>query len=159
MATRTGASMNWGGLDRAMERAAKKLSNRTALLSAIGEAMISGVQQRFTDQVDPQGNAWKPTRRGGHILSDTARLRNSIDKAVTNDGVMVGSNLPYALIHQMGGTIKPKNGDYLRFRTAIGFVSVKQVVIDARPYLGLSQDDIEEIRETIADFLGEAFRG
>ncbi len=155
-----GASINWGGLDRALDRAARELSNKKKLLSAVGEVMISGTLQRFQDEEDPDGQPWTATRRGGKILSLTARLQRSIEKHVTDDAVMVGSNLVYALIHQMGGTITPKNGQYLKFKTQGGqWVQVREITIPARPYLGISEDDKEEIKETVSEFLRSAIMG
>ena len=72
---------------------------------------------------------------------------------------MVGSNLPYARIHQLGGTIRPKKGKFLKFRGLDGEdVFVKEVTIPARPYLGISDDDREEIMDTMTDFLEGAFK-
>ena len=38
-------------------------------------------------------------------------------------------------------------------------VSAKEVTIPARPYLGVSKDDRDEVKETIAEFMAGAFRG
>ncbi len=87
-------------------------------------------------------------------------LRDSIEYAATDDKVMVGSNLPYALIHQEGGIIKPKNGKYLRFKGRSGNdVFVREVIIPARPYIGVSRVDMEEVRAILSDFLAGALRG
>ena len=72
---------------------------------------------------------------------------------------MVGSNLPYARIHQKGGTIKPKKAKKLVFKGRGGKkVAVDEVTIPARPYLGVSADDMKEVRETISDFLAGTFK-
>lgn len=42
MAGKSGVSLNWGGLDRALNRAGRNLSNRQALLDSVGEALVSG---------------------------------------------------------------------------------------------------------------------
>ena len=75
-------------------------------------------------------------------MTDKAFLRRSIDYAATPEKVMVGSNLPYARIHQLGG------------KTGKGH----KVDMPARPYLGVSKEDMEEVRETMADFLAGAFK-
>jgi phage gpG-like protein len=47
-------------------------------------------------------------------LIDTGRLINSIRSEVTKDGLTVGAyNMPYAAIHEFGGTISAKNARYL----------------------------------------------
>lgn len=159
----TGASWNWGGLDKVMSKAAQKLGNKQELLESVGEALVSGTLDRFDAEEDPQGNKWKPSRRareeGGKTLSDTAILRRSVEYATAGDKVMVGSNLPYALIHQTGGTIKPKTAKRLVFKGSGGKkVFAKEVTIPARPYLGMSDEDREAVQETISDFLADAFK-
>ena len=91
--------------------------------------------------------SYDPARRDapltfGHPQTDKAFLRRSIDYAATPEKVMVGSNLPYARIHQLGG------------KTGKGH----KVDMPARPYLGVSKEDMEEVRETMADFLAGAFK-
>lgn len=157
-----GVSLNWGGFDRAIANAARKMSNKKLLMSTIGETLVSGTIKRFASEEDPEGRKWKQSRRaraqGGQTLSDNAHLRNSIDYAATSDKVMVGSNLVYARIHQLGGAIRPKNGNYLKFRTANGgFVSVRKVEMPARPYLGVSAADLEEVKAVFTEFMKGCF--
>lgn len=160
MAANGGASINWGGLDAAISNAIGKMANREDLLEACGEVLVSGTLKRFQDEQAPDGTPWAPVRRSGKILTDSAGLRSSIDSAVTKDSVMVGTNKKYAGPHQFGATIKPKNGKHLKFKTAGGkFVSVKQVIIKKRPYLGVSKEDRKELIETMHDYLAGAFKG
>ena len=148
MAKKTGVSMNWGGLDTALGKAAKALhGRRKALLAEVGEAMVSSTMQRFIEGVGPDGTPWTPSQRAlaqnGKTLVDKAHLQNSISAAVTSDAVFWGSNLPYAQIHQKGG--KAGRG--------------KKVTLPARPYLGLNNDDREEIAAIVSDFAKDAFKG
>jgi phage virion morphogenesis protein len=160
-----GAALKWGGFDKALDKFQAKLANQKgALFDALGEALVSGTVQRFKDEQDPEGKAWAPVARPGKILTDTARLRNSIDYAIAGDTILAGSNAMYALIHQKGGTITPKKGKYLKFKVGGkggkggNWISAKQVTIKARPYLGISKSDWEEIAATIRDFIGGAFK-
>lgn len=181
MAGKTGVSLNWGGLDKVVGRVAHKIANRKLLLESVGEALVSSTFQRFMDEEDPTGKKWEPSQRakptedkrapmrrdakgrllkgsgkitkgnkGGKTLQDTGSLRDSIDYATTPDSVMVGSNPDkmgtnkvYAAIHQFGG--KAGRG--------------RKVTIPARPFVGISKEDMEEVQGTIADFLADAFRG
>lgn len=155
---KSGVSLNWGGLDKALLGAAKRLSERRLLMDGIGEMMVSSTLQRFEDEKGPDGKAWKPSiratpsegsgkkikgRKGGKTLTDTARLRKSIEHRATGDEVMVGSNVAYARIHQRGG------------RAGRGL----SVDLPARPYLGVSKQDAEDIREMVGDFLADALTG
>jgi len=68
-------------------------------------------------------------------------LRRSLRIEATESSVTIGSDRPYARIHQEGGTIEAKNGGWLRFKTADGkWVTVRQVTIPARPYLPVMTD-------------------
>ena len=146
MATKNGVSLNWGGFDKALGKAAHKLGDTQALMESVGEALRSGTIERFEAEEDPQGKKWKPSARamagGGKTLDKESHVKDSIDYAATSDKVMVGSNLPYARIHQLGG------------KTGKGH----KVDMPARPYLGVSEEDMDEVRETMADFLAGAFK-
>lgn len=163
MAGNSGVSLHWGGFDKAMANAAKKLASKKLLMASIGETLVSSTIKRFTTETAPDGKAWQPSERamsqGGQTLSDTGLLKRSIEYAATPTKVMVGSNKEYARIHQKGGIIKPKNGKALKFKGRDGKnVFVKQVKIPARPFIGISEEDKKEVRETIHDFLIGAFK-
>lgn len=159
---KSGVSLHWGGLDKALGRATGKLGNTQALMESVGEALVSGTKKRFDEKKDPEGTPWKPSRRalekGGKTLMHSGRLRRSIDYAATSDKVMVGSNLAYARIHQKGGEITPKKAKKLVFKDSDGkIVAVDAVTIPARPYLGVSKEDMEDVKATMADFLAGVF--
>lgn len=146
MAAHNGVSLHWGGLDKAIAKAGNTLGHTQALMESVGDALVSGTLKRFDAEEDPQGNKWAPSGRaaddGGQTLTDTARLRRSIDYAATPGKVMVGSNLTYARIHQKGGkTGKGHSAD-----------------MPARPYLGVSEDDMDEVKTAMTDFLAGAFK-
>lgn len=63
MAVRSGVSLNWGGLDRALMNAARNLSERQTLMDGVGEMLRSSTVQRFEDEEDPEGTKWKPSKR------------------------------------------------------------------------------------------------
>ena len=141
-------TLNWGGLDKAVGGAALHLrGSHKALLTEVGEAMVSGTLQRFQDGVDPEGQPWEPSQRaladGGKTLVDSAALQNSIAALATASAVYVGSNLVYSRIHQDGG----KAGRGLK------------TTIKKRAYLGLSAEDMKEVQGIVADYLSGAFGG
>ena len=78
MTAKNGVSLNWGGFDKAMGKAALKLGNTKSLMNSVGEALVSGTLQRFADEEDPQGQKWPKSGRaaneGGQTLTDTGRL-------------------------------------------------------------------------------------
>lgn len=91
---------------------------------------------------------------GAHkLLVQTGELRNSIMVgAVTDFSVEIGSPLPYARIHQLGGTIgaitiKPRNKQALAIPTAQGVIirrsaNIPERKIPARPYLKVQPEDV-----------------
>ena len=159
-----GVSLKWNGFDKAVAKAAKKMANSRLLMASVGEALVSGTIRRFNNEESPKGEKWEKSGRaiaeGGQTLSDTAHLRKSIDFKATPAQVMVGSNLLYSRIHQLGGTIKPKKGKALKFKGKNGQdIFVSEVNMPARPYLGVSKADMDEVRETMAEFIKGAFKG
>ena len=129
-----------------------------AVLWPIGEKLASNTRDRFDEGRDPQGNRWAPLspwylpfKRGPSVLKGAAMsggLQGSITSAVAGHDVAVGSNKVYAAVHQFGATIRPKRaGGMLVFRDAGGqaWGAARQVTIPARPYLGLSAEDEDDI--------------
>lgn len=128
-------------------------------MAAIGEGLRESTVRRFETSTGPDGKRWKTSIRaketGGKTLIQTARLRNSIHTEYDESGVAVGTNDIRAATHQFGDSgrvIRPRKKRLLRFRIKGQWVSVKKVSVDipARPFLGISEEDDEEIR-TILD--------
>lgn len=123
-------------------------SLRPAMME-IGEHLQGSVEERFRTETDPQGNAWEPlsaftlaNKRNDQILTERGGLRGSVHYTVGDHALEQGTNKIYGAIHQLGGTIRPKNGPALAIGRPGGeFALVKKVTIPARAYLGLSDDD------------------
>mgnify|MGYP000005465406 FL=1 len=134
------------------------LSDTRPLLEDIGDVLLLNIDRRFDDGKGPDGTPWQKANRGGQTLVDTARLRNSFDKRVSDRTVSAGTNVIYARIHQFGGTIKPKRAKVLAFNIGGEAIFAKQVTIPARPFLGIGDEDTKGIRGAIADFVRTAHR-
>lgn len=108
----------------------------------IGEYMLGQVQDRFDgqrlfdDSQMPQSKAAK--ERSGMTLIDRRLLYKSYVYEKTADGVVVGSDSPYARIHHFGG----ETG-----RTGARFE------MTARPVIGENSRDDDMIGEIILDEL------
>lgn len=129
-------------------------------IAALGE---SSTRLRFRTQRGPDGQAWKPSLRaqltGGRTLTQAGHLSGSISSNAGNDYAEWGVNRIYAAIHQIGGTIRAKSGA-LKFRLANGaFAVVKAVRMPARPYLGVNDDDRNDILAIISRRLSGASGG
>lgn len=154
---------NQAQVQRALTMLAAVGRSPEALLKPIGVKLASNTRDRMQAGRDPQGNrfaplspAYLPFKRGPSVLVGAGMqggLMGSITSAVSGDQVAVGSNKVYAAVHQFGATIRPKNPKgLLIFRDARGraWGAAREVTIPARPYLGLSgedQDDILDITE------------
>jgi len=117
---------------------------------------------RFKQSRGPDGKKWKTSIRAasgsGKTLIKTAQLRNSIKTKSDASGFAVGTNVKHAATHQFGEkgrTIRAKKAKYLHFKGGDGWAKVKKVKIkiDARPYLGFSEDDQKEMKATVEDFM------
>lgn len=147
------------GLESALAAARARALDLHPLMDQIGMAMETTTHERFTEERAPDGKPWAPTIRkreeGGQILRDKGHLDNSITHLASSDSVEIGSNLIYARPHQDGATIRAKGGGKLKFALpgSLGFRSIEQVIIPARPYLGLGGDDELTIEELAEDYL------
>lgn len=127
------------------------------MMEAIGAVNENAARERIeSTNVSPSGQAWKPSLRvrenGGKTLMLKHHLADSLTSEATATEVATGSNLPYARIHQLGGTIVPKTQKALKFRLPSGgFVTVKKVTIPQREYLGPSADDLAAWADIVED--------
>lgn len=114
-----------------------KLAQSTLLARA---KRLSGKDGLYT----PKGQLRKPAARlmaNAKILLDRGTLRQSVQVLQTTPtSVTVGSRLPYAAIHQLGG--KAGRGGKVR--------------IPARPFVGMSANAERQIINTINAYLGTA---
>jgi phage gpG-like protein len=122
-----------------------------AVLTQAGDTLIDLIGLTFNDQQDPWGNAWSPLSplsRSGQALLDTGRMRNSIDKQISGETLLVGTNVCYALTHQFGATVTagkptgsnlcgyvPKGAKRLAWSAGGAIHFAKSVTIPARPFM------------------------
>lgn len=140
----------------------------------VGDILVGSAGRNFQAQTGPDGRKWTPLRPGtisarirkGQVPITILRgnrkgvsgtpLAGSISHEASDDGVRVGSPIPYAAIHQLGGTIeKPagtgwKAGRRFAKRSEAPegrdvAIPAHRITIPARPYLGVSAADQEEI--------------
>lgn len=118
----------------ALERLAQATAHRAPLMRSIAGTMESAVLQNFDVGGRPKWLGLK--YRQGTPLVDTENLMGSITSDYSNDMATVGTNEPYAAIHQFGG--KAGRG--------------RKVGIRARPFLALTPQDEEDILEDVQDY-------
>ncbi|QLB40506.1 phage virion morphogenesis protein [Mannheimia pernigra] len=117
-----------------LNRIADKTKNKTDLMRNIAGTMESAVLTNFDVGGRP---AWLGIKhREGTPLVDTENLMSSITSDYDNDSAIVGTNEPYAAIHQFGGMAGRG----------------RKVKIPARPFLQLTSQDKADILEDVQDY-------
>ncbi len=133
------------------------------VLNSIAEGLRSSTVERFTEEKSPEGKQWKASIRareeGGKTLTRTTQLKNSIRSEVSESGLAVGTNDIRAATLQLGDerTIRAKNSKYLTFKIGGQWrrVASVRVSIPPRPFLGISSEDEQDIRDTLEEALEE----
>lgn len=135
---------------------------------SIAESIKSSTKERFRTEKAPDGKKWEKSKRvsdqGGITLVDTAGLKNSIKYSADKSGFAVGTNKIYAATHQLGAknrriTIRAHTPKGLIFQINGQWIRKKEVKISVnipkRPFLGLSDEDMDEIKGVINDYFAE----
>lgn len=120
-----------------LNKLANAAQDRTPLMRSIAGTMESAVLQNFDVGGRPKWLGLK--YRQGTPLVDTENLMNSITSYYDNNVAEVGTNEPYAAIHQFGG--KAGRG--------------RKVDIPARPFLVLTPQDEDDILEDVQAYFSE----
>lgn len=129
--------------------------NLAPLMADIAEGLLQRTEDRFDAQVAPDGSRWAPLspryaarkRRKGYdtpLLVREGRLRGELRSGWGGDYAEVATApLAYAALHQFGGTPDMPAG---------------AAAVPARPYLGVSDEDLAWIEEVAGEYL-EAIAG
>ena len=126
---------------------AKRSENLRPLMKNIAGVFAYSTEENFKEEGRPdkwtdlaESTKKQRTKTGhypGQILQVSGQLASSISTYYDNDSAVIGSNLDYAAIHQLGGQAG-KN---------------QFVTIPARPYLQLTNEDFEKFIFTIEKYL------
>lgn len=152
----------------ALSRLAKQVDDPSKALDAAGQRFAELIRENLGRGVQYDGAPMVPLKsRDGVPLNDTRQhIYNRITSQLQGkDSVIVGmldGPEHIGAVHQFGATIRPKNGEYLKWKDKAGkFHQAKQVTIPARPFFPISPDgqaDIpqgwnDETLETLAESL------
>ncbi|WIX34953.1 phage virion morphogenesis protein [Salinicola sp. JS01] len=132
----------------AMQQRAMRLA---PAFKAIGEAMVASTHERFQDKEAPDGTPWAPlsettVERKGHsriLEGESHQLARQISYAASDDALEWGSSMIYAAMQHYGG-------DKAEFPHLWGD-------IPGRPFLGVSDEDREEILDVLSGYLRRDF--
>ena len=149
----------------AFSRLLKSGHDSQPLMASVGEILLNSTRARFADEEDPDGNPWEPlkastrarkTKNPDRILTASGLLGgSSINTRAGRRQVEIGSSRLYAATHQFGA----EKGQFGRgnYKTKKGSFPIPWGDIPARPFLGLSAQDKEDIEATISDYLLSAW--
>lgn len=163
-------------LDVLLKDLRERATNLQPALQEYGNYQVGSFQENFRVGGRPE---WSPSKRvlkhGGQTLIINHFLERSVTHFdVVENGIVFGSNLPYAAIQQFGGTIHRRSQRIL-FRTtekgknrfasakyaanrktgAIRFSRTKEydIVIEPRPFIVFQPKDIEKAAEILGKYL------
>ena len=134
-------------------------------LDDIGQDMVSVTVRAFEESRSPEGVAWQPSAaavaEGRKTLIDRGirgGLMGSQSYVVGPRGVTYGTNIVYAAIHQLGGSISHA-GRRGTSDAGTGFgqaLAEAIVTLPARPFIGRSDADQARWADMLADYLAGA---
>lgn len=126
---------------------AKRSENLRPLMKNIAGIFAYSTEENFKNEGRP--DKWtelsestikqrtKNKQWPGMILQISGQLASSVNTYYDDDSAIIGSNLEYAAIHQIGGQAGRS----------------KSVEIPARPFLQLTPEDFEEILQSVGSYL------
>lgn len=90
-----------------------KIFNR-GFFEELGQYMVSSTQRKIKEGIGPPNAPLTMALKQGRLtLRDTGRLFSSIAYKATDHSAIVGTNVIYGRIQQLGGIIKPKKAKKL----------------------------------------------
>ena len=130
--------------------------NAEELMTAIGSLGDGQTRRRIEEEkTAPDGTPWKPNHEGTSILMESGQhLLASLAWTASSDQTEWGATWEYAHVHQDGAVIVPKDPKALFFSVGGRPITAKKVTIPARPFVGISSDNEQEIIELVTDHFG-----
>lgn len=130
-----------------------RLGDLRTPLNDIAEYLHRSTDDRFRQQIGPDGSPWVPLsattlarKKGTRILRESGTLQDTLRHQVSGDELSFGTDRLYGAVHQFG---QPSGGSGKTRRGA----PIPWGDIPARPYLGLSTEDKLEILAIITQYL------
>lgn len=131
-----------------LNRLTARLKDMSPVMRGVAGIMMNAVEENFEQEGRPKWPSLAPStikqrQKAGHegkmLQISAGGLKSSISRKHDENSATVGTNKIYARIHQLGG--KAGRG--------------KKVTIPARPYLKLTDGDLNDVREFIKDHLNK----
>lgn len=142
-----------------LQQIAEHAGNLSPIMKAIGDRVVEQTKRRFeAGGPAPDGTPWAnpktPNPKRIRTLTVSGHLRDSIRfQLLGSSAVAIGTNRKYGAIHQFGGST-PAHIISARVKKALFWPGARHPVksvrhpgslVPARPFLGLSQKNSDEI--------------
>ena len=130
----------------------QRINDLSPVMRQVAGVLEDSAEQSFADERSPDGAAWadltdytKADREAagywpGQKLQRRGHLASSIVSDFDETAATVGTNVVYAAIQHFGGTTSPNS-------------MIPNKEIPARPFLGISDHDEDEILDIVRDHL------
>lgn len=173
---------DFSDLEASLAELIARTEKRRPLMGTLAAHMAYAVEENFLRQGRPEWQGWSPQyarqRAGGKILQKSGRLAKSIVQQSDNHSATVGTNVRYARIHQEGGTIniaarsqrsyhrqrrdgsvdnrfaRKSRANFAQWNT----IGAYKITMPARPFLQLSEEDVERMEETAQRYLQDLIK-
>lgn len=151
--------------------AVAQLLDLTDLMDQIGRVLVAGAQERIAvTNEGSDGQPWVQSKRaksqGGKTLRLTGLLLTSITARPGSDHVIVGTNVPYAGVHQGGaaqGAFGTRTGwttpSAKRPKSQFFLMHMPWGDIPARPFVGVSEAEQQDVEELTVAYIQSALLG
>jgi phage gpG-like protein len=122
------------------------------LMEDVGRAGMNMIKRRISvEKTTPSGKPWKPNLDGTSTLVRSGGLLDSITYISGETKATIGTDWPYASIHNYGATIR--SGGYMRFMSGGSWWRTKLVQIPAREFMGWSDNNVRELENVVRQSL------
>lgn len=138
--------------DAAVQAAFKSRLNKTGnlkpMLDEVGELLTVSTRKRFDTKTAPDGTKWQANSAltqflKGHndpLIGESGALKLQLHYNASRNSLEFGSTMEYAAMQHFGGKTSPRS-------------KYPNTTIPARPFIGLSKNDIKNILDVVRDYL------
>ncbi len=128
------------------------------LMARLPQVMAESMEKSLDNALSLARQRMRPG--GGGPQTRTGRLARSLRRRVSRQGDAVlgelSADAPYAAAQEYGAVIQARQGKYLKFQVQGRWVSVRRVVLPARPFLRPAADQaVKDLQEYVFQALSE----
>lgn len=153
---------NYKTVQSALDDLLRRAEDTTDFMRQVADVLADATDAAFLNEADPvTGVRWdplsavtlaiRPNRQNGEILDDTGRLKGSMVTDYGKDFAEIGTNVVYAPTHHFGAL----QGAFGKTRRG---GPIPWGDIPARPFLGVSPEDEEDILDMATRYMAGAWQ-